>query len=132
MQYTMKEYERVAAEFDLLPDFHTEGTSKGVNLVYQEEKKTTGFKNTYEAMKYAIDNHMFIRQVNNPFPWLQVTDNKEENNKQIIKETLSLLERFNYFYGWQDVIKELDRFVYVFSYLYDRDYVIQQLRAKLY
>ena len=83
-------------------------------------------------MKFAIDNHMFIRQVNNPFTWLQVTDNKEENNKQIIKETLSLLERFNYFYGWQDVIKELDRFVYVFSYLYDRDYVIQELRAKLY
>ena len=132
MQYTMEEYERVAAEFDLLPDFHTEGTSEGANLVYQEEKKTTGFKNTYEAMKYAIDNHMFIRQVSNPFPGLQVTDNKEENNRQIIKMTLCLLERFNYFYEWQSVIDELDSFVYVFSYLYDRDYVIQQLRAKLY
>ena len=131
MQYTIEEYERVAAEFDLLPDFHTEGTSEGVNLVYQETK-ITGFKNTYEAMKFAIDDPMSIRQTSNPFPGLQVTDNKEENNRQIIKMTLCLLERFNYFYEWQSVIDELDSFVYVFSYLYDRDYVIQQLRAKLY
>ena len=131
MQYTMQDYERVAAEFDRLPDFYTEGTSEGVNLVYQETK-ITGFKNTYEAMKFAIDDAMSIRQTSNPFPGLQVTDNKEENNRQIIKMTLCLLERFNYFYEWQSVIDELDSFVYVFSYLYDRDYVIQQLRAKLY
>ena len=131
MQYTMEEYERVAAEFDLLPDFHTKGTSEGVDLVYQETE-ITGFNNTYEAMKFAIDDPMSIRQTSNPFLGLQVTDNKEENNKQIIKMTLCLLERFNYFYEWQSVIDELDSFVYVFSYLYDRDYVIQQLRSKLY
>lgn len=129
---TQEEYTEVLEQFEQIPDFHTEGSADGVTLVYRNDARITGFKNTYEAMKHAIENEDITRQIYCPFPWLNVTKDIDSNNEQIIKQTLSQLERFNYFYGWLDVIKELDSFVYVFSYLYDRDYVLAQLHKKLY
>jgi len=129
---TQEEYTKVLEQFEQISDFHTEGSADGVTLVYRNDAKITGFKNTYEAMKHAIEYQDSTRQMFCPFPWLNITRDIDSNNQEIIKETLYLLERYDYFYSWQDVIRDLDSFVYVYSDLYDRDYVLSQLYKKLY
>jgi hypothetical protein len=59
MEYTVHQFNNAVIAFDMLEDFHTIGTERGVSLVYKGE--VSGVYDTlYEAMTDAIENGDFI------------------------------------------------------------------------
>ena len=59
MKYTVHQFNNAVIAFDMLEDFHTIGTERGVSLVYKGE--VSGVYDTlYEAMTDAIENGDFI------------------------------------------------------------------------
>ena len=59
MKYTVHQFNNAVIAFDMLEDFHTIGTERGVSLAYKGEI-TGAYDNLYEAMTDAIEHSDFI------------------------------------------------------------------------